>query len=86
MHRIPALRRLIIECPSFSCIMPCSDAGLLSLLRSSPDLCVEWLAHQSDSLWFESQLQPLVAQSRGRLMRTVESNGQRVRLRLVRDA
>ena len=85
-HLIPNLRRLIIECANWDHPLHCSDDVLLSLLSSSPNLCVEWLVYSAQVPQVESSEEPFVAQTGGRLMRTEEPDGMQVRLRLMRDA
>ena len=86
VHRIPTLHRLIIECGSWGKNLHCSDAALLSLLRTSPDLCVEWLVPQPQSQWYGSRLLSLVVLAGCRLMRVDESNGNKSRVCIVRGA
>ena len=86
VHRIPTLRRLIIQCGHGCTRLPHSDAVLLSLLRSAPTLCFEWLVHPSSADEVESLLQPLAGQAGVRIMRVVEPNQREACFRLVRDA
>lgn len=90
VHRIPALRRLIIQChlSLWSNDLPHSDAAVLSLLRLSPALCVEWLTACSlDSDQLKSKLQPLAAKLGAQLIHTEETlsyHSSQSRFRLVR--
>ena len=87
VHRIPTLLRLLIDCIHVPGL-PHSDAALLSLLRSSPNLCVEWLVGEPASDWVKSMLQPLADQLGGELTRTKEPAvlGEQSRFRLVCEA
>ena len=88
VHRIPTLRRLVIDCSGWGVSLHCSDAALRSLLRSSPSLIVEWSISPGGSERLKSLLRPLVAGSGGklRLIEEVSPQGQPSRLRLMHDA
>ena len=72
VHRIPKLRRLIIECDIWAERLPHSDDAMLSLLRSSPNLGVEWLVVLSASVQLESILRPLAKEAGFQLLRREE--------------
>ena len=92
LHLIPTLRRLIIDCDSldWSDDLPHSDAAMLSLLRSSPDLALDWLVDPSISdEWLEPMLRPLIAEMGAQLIHFEEELDHDCylsRFRLVRDA
>ena len=93
VRRIPTLRRLIIECDGLGLVvwsdsLSYSDDVLLSLLRSSPTLNVDWLAAPLDSERLESLLRPLIAELGAQLIHSEEqiSHSARSRFRLVRAA
>ena len=88
VHRIPSLRRLIIGCFCFAYGLPHSNAAMLSLLRSCPDLGVEWQVDPSVYWRIGSMLQPLAEEACFRLLcrEGAPLPGGRSLVRLVRDA
>ena len=84
-HRIPTLRRLIIECVNGGGSLHCSDDVVLSLPLSAPQLCVEWLVSEDSFHRVESSLRPLLAPVCGRLMIREELNAKQS-MCIVRDA
>ena len=86
VHRIPKLRRLIIECVLGVRVgMHCSVDVLLSLLRSDSELCVEWLVPAGFSKWIESYVRPWLAQVHGKVMFIEEPKEKQSRVCIVRE-
>ena len=82
VHRIPTLRRLVIECRGWEENLHCSEAVMLSLLRSVPSLCVDWLVDQS----IERSLHTIVAAFRVQLILIEGLSKSQSRLCVVRAA
>ena len=87
VHRIPLLRRLIIQCDYGCAHPPHSNRVLRSLLHSSPTLRVEWLAAAVELERVGSMLRPLVAMLGAQLLHREERispHCSQVRFRLAR--